>query len=100
MTAEPTGGAFYAKEPLSSRLWCWLGYGWARAPRPDEDELIEGWAPGWFIVETRAHLDWKDRLRILVSGNLMVQQAIKTDVPIARSRSTSDIKILRPGRRA
>lgn len=88
--------AFYALPSRSQRLWCWFGFGEARAERPDEDELSEGWAPSWFIIGTKARLDWKDRIRVLISGKVMIEQAVKTDVIIGRSRSTSAFSVLRP----
>jgi hypothetical protein len=88
--------AFYALPSRRDRFWSWLGFGECRAPRPEQDEQAPGFAPSWFIVGTRASLDWKDRIRLLISGKLMVEQAIKTDVPIARSRSTSAISVLPP----
>ena len=88
--------AFYALPSRSQRFWSWLGCGKCRAPRPEEDEFAEGYAPSWFIVETFVCLDWKDRLRLLLSGKAMVQAAVKTDVQITRSRSTSAFSVLRP----
>jgi hypothetical protein len=95
-TTEATRGSFYAPQPLRKRVWRWLGFKHACADRPEEDEEAEGWAPSWFIVETWVHLDWKDRIRILLSGKLHVEQAVKTDVPISRSRSTSAVGVLSP----
>jgi hypothetical protein len=90
---QPTGFCCVQKRTI----WQRLGFGTCQAPRPDEEEDAPGWAPSWFIVETRADLDWKDRLRVLVTGRLMIQSAIKTDVTISRSRATTAISILPPG---
>jgi hypothetical protein len=75
-----------------------MGFRECHAPRPDEDENVEGFAPSWFIVVTRIRFDWKDRLRALVSGNLMVECACKTDAIINKSRATSAVSVLPPGR--
>ena len=90
------GHVYYKLPTFWERLWQRLGFHGARALRPDEDELKEGWAPSWFIVETLVHLGWLDRFRVLVSGNLHIDHAIKTDVPIGKSYSTSAVGILPP----
>jgi hypothetical protein len=94
MMSGQTHGAYYAKPKFS--LWRALGFGTCAAPRPGELAEHPDWAPSWFIITTRARLDWRDRLRVLVSGNLCIDQAVKTDVPIARSRSTSAISVEPP----
>ena len=86
--------AFYSVHKPT--LWERLGFRECYAPRPPEMEEAPGWSESWFIVVTRVHLDWKDRLRLLISGNLMIDHAIKTDVPIARSQATSAISVLPP----
>lgn len=94
---ETTGGhAFYKLPTFQERWWPRLGFRCGHAPRPDEDELKEGWAPSWFVVETYVRLGWLDRLRVLISGKLHLDHAIKTDVEIGKSFSTSDVGILPP----
>jgi hypothetical protein len=94
--SEATHHAYCAEYRPS--IWNRLGFCSCSAPCPDADEFAEGWAPSWLMVETRVHLGWKDRLRVLISGNLMTDCAVKTDVPIARSRATSVVSVLPPGR--
>lgn len=86
-------------EEFKPTIWQRLGFGECRAPRPDDEEHLEGYAPSWFMVVTRAHLDWKDRLRLLVTGNLMVECALKTDVAIGKSKASTAVSILRPCRK-
>jgi hypothetical protein len=94
---EATDGHVYFRPPTFwERFWPRLGFHRGRAPRPDEDELKEGWAPSWLIVETYVRLGWMDRLRVLLSGKLHVDHAIKTDVPIGRSSAVSGIGVLPP----
>lgn len=92
---ETGGGAFYAVHHPT--IWQRLGFGRCRAPRPEEDEYAEGFAPSWLVTGVVCHLDWRDRLRVLVSGNLHVECALKTDVVVERSRSTSAVSVLPPG---
>lgn len=53
--AETAPQAFYAVESWSSWIWRKLGFGECRAPRNDADEFAEGFAPSWFIAETRVY---------------------------------------------
>ncbi|MDE2469422.1 MAG: hypothetical protein KGL35_11915 [Bradyrhizobium sp.] len=78
-------------------IWQRLGFGTCRAPRPDVEDEASEWAPAWHIVAVRIHLDWKDRIRTLISGNLMVESCLQTDVPIGRSKAATEIGILPPG---
>jgi hypothetical protein len=96
-TSIESGHAYYAKPTIAQKLWIFLGFRKGHAPRPDEDELKDGWAPSWFCVETYIHLDWSDRLRVLISGNLHIDHAIKTDLPINKSNAVSAVGILPPG---
>ncbi len=94
--AANTSHAYYAREPFWGRFWRKLGFHWGHVPYLDDSEE-EGWAPGSFIVETGVHLDWGDRVRVLISGNLHVGQRVKTDVLIGRSKAVSRVGILPPG---
>lgn len=88
--------AYYKSPTFWQLLWPRLGFRRGHAPRPDEDELTEGWAPSWFVVETYVSLGWLDRIRVLISGKLHIDNAIKTDVEIGKSRATSSVGILPP----
>lgn len=88
--------AYYAPEPFRVRFWRRLGFHWGHVPYQDDSEE-EGWAPDSLIVETGVHLDWLDRIRVLISGNLHVGQRVKTDVSIGRSRAVSRVGVLPPG---
>ena len=87
--------AFYSVHRPTA--WERLGFGECHAPRPDIPEDDPEFAASVLIVTTRVHLDWKNRLRMLISGDLMVDHAIKTDVPVGRSQATSAISVLPPG---
>lgn len=97
--AIDSGGCFYsvAKEPWLSRVWRKLGF---RRPHVEGPGVPrEGFAEGCIIVESVTHFDWKDRLRILVSGKVSSEHAIKTDVVVLRSRVTTDVAVLPPWRK-
>lgn len=52
------------------------------------------------LTVVHVHLDWKDRLRVLVSGHVLVETRTVTDVPVARAKSTSTVSVLAPGESA
>ena len=81
--------------PPKRTLWDLLGFGTCSASRPEGDD--DTWAPGWFTVQTFSHLGFAARLRVLVSGNLMTESAIKTDVVINKARTASAMSVLPPG---
>lgn len=60
-------------------------------------EEREGFAPGDLSITTVVHLDWLDRLRIFLSGNLALKTRTQTDVEIAKASTTSAIWVLPPG---
>jgi hypothetical protein len=61
---------------------------------PPED--LEGFAPSYMVTEVVAVLDWKDRLRVLVSGKLNVSTQTKTDVVVNKMDSKSAVYVLSP----
>lgn len=75
-------------------LWRQLGFGTCHASF-DEDEHSE-MAEACLTAGAYCYIDWKDRLRLLVSGKLMVDIAIKTDVIVRKSIAKSNISILPP----
>lgn len=78
-------GAYYAADtrPLWQRLLSRL-FPTGRVEIPED---LEGWAPSYMQTHTVCMLDWRDRLRVLVSGKLHVQTNTKTDVSVGRSQS-------------
>lgn len=77
-------------------FWNWLGFGYAFSRVPDALAEAEGWAPGCNVMSTMIAVDWKDRLRVLVSGKAMVQISTQMDVMPGRMRSWSDFRVLPP----
>ena len=89
-------GCFYAvvKDPWLSKIWRRLGFRRAWVRRSSKAE--GGFAEGYIVVESVTHFDWKDRLRILVSGRVQIEHAIKTDVAVMRSLVETDVAVLPP----
>ena len=84
-----------SKRSLSESFWSFLGF---RHPKYlDMDDLdIPGWAPGYFETTTLCVFDWRDRLRVLVSGRVIVQCKSKTDVAVERGITRSTVSVLPP----
>ena len=89
-------GCYYAvaKDPWLSKIWRHLGFRRAWVRRSSEAE--GGFAEGYIIVGSVMHFDWKDRLRILISGRVQIEHAIKTDVAVLRSLAETDVAVLPP----
>ena len=94
------GGAYYAKQPLSLRVWHFLGfYGkhdedlfdWRNMETPED-----GFVQSCLHTETHIVLDWKDRLRVMFTGHLRVDVWTKTDVAVKLMKSRSQIAVLPP----
>lgn len=89
-----TVGAFMAPDPrtrmqrLTRRLFP------TRCLQPAEDR--DGFTPGEVSLSLVVMFDWKDRLRILVSGCLRVETRSQTDVPVNRIESRSAIYVESP----
>ncbi len=51
------------------------------------------------VMTTRivAHIDWKDRIRILVSGQIAVETNSRTSSPVRHAISSSVVFVLPPG---
>jgi len=83
--------------PQRFSLWHRLGFGEPAYPRfddiPDDHPL---YAPAFLATTSIVHLDWRDRLRALVSGRVMVRVSSKTDVTIRRVLSRAKTAVLPP----
>ena len=93
---------YYKVEKLRWWQTIWWALGFDRAPsprfdRPDLDEgQEEGFAPGWFCLDIRIVLDWKDWLRLLLSRKLSIATDCKTDRIIGRSLALTRVAVLPP----
>jgi hypothetical protein len=92
------GGAYCARQPLSARIWRGLGFGMNNRMdmtdwRCDEEP---GFAPGALITDTVVHLDFLDRLRVLIGGRLRIEVSTKTDVLVKKSKSMSAVGVMPP----
>ena len=89
----------YQEPPFS--LWRWLGFGEAHVsgPMTDEEEAeseAKGFTAGALVTVAYTRFDWGDRLRVLVSGKVMLYTRTETDVIVRKSRSRSSASVLPP----
>ena len=59
-------------------------------------EDTEGFAPSYMVTQVITHLDWKDRLRVLVSGVVHCETRTKTDVIVNKMVSESIVYVMPP----
>lgn len=76
-------------------IWQRLGFKQVRCTAfvDDDDPMF---APGYMLLETACVFDWKDRLRILVSGKVMISQSIRTDNHVIARKTASVVGVLPP----
>lgn len=82
-----------AKRPFGERFWSWLGFRQCRAEFAEE---VDGFAPSYMTTTVYGRLNWSARMRLLISGKVMVSVATKTDKAIERAVSRSAISVLPP----
>jgi hypothetical protein len=75
-------------------IWHRLGYGACHVDFPDEDEPTL--PPGAISTDIYIRLDWRDRLRLFVTGCLFVSVKTKTNVVVETAISRSGVGILWP----
>lgn len=81
------------KPSTAERFWQFLGFGYPHVARPEDDPEF---AEGWITTGVTTHFDWRDRVRILVSGKVRTKILIKTDVPVARAQSFANARVAPP----
>ena len=65
-------------------------------PGEGEDGYEPGWADGDLTLGISIHLDWLDRIRVLVSGKLSVRTRTKTNVAVGNAKTKSLCHVLPP----
>lgn len=73
-----------------------LGYRLFPTRRPPDVEEKDGWAPGALSTRTVCVIGRLDRLRLLISGQLVVDTRTQTDVIVNRARTVSACYVLPP----
>jgi hypothetical protein len=99
MSETTNGGCFYAeyKPTLSERFWRAMGFKRAYVHAPNFMEEVEGFVSGSITTNVICHMGWLDRLRLLVSGKMIVALATMTNVTVDRAVTVSECGVLPPG---
>lgn len=93
-----THGAFVARQPLRIRFWRSLGFGWHEREMVDYRMMEDPrYQPGAITLDTHVHFDFLDRLRILLSGHVVVIGVLKGDVLPKQHEARSETCVLWPG---
>lgn len=91
-----TGGAFYAADKRT--YWQRLVARLFPVRRMRNFGDLDGFAPSYMSTFIRARIDWRDRLRLLVSGRLHIEVQTKTDVAVSKMVSQSVVYVLPPAK--
>ena len=93
MSDRTINGAMEYRPPFAMRVWLALGFRYsAYLSPPDDDEAI------YATHHVITHWDWRDRLRILVSGVSEAVIRVETDAPQKLKRTVSSAAVLAPRR--
>lgn len=89
------------KPSARERFWRRLGFRYHLGEHePAGPEIGKCWS-GWMQTRTALHLDWRNRLRLVLTGHLNIQHTFHLDTPSPDKVHTRfDWEIVAPGRRA
>jgi len=89
----PIGYAQAHTPTKRERFWRALGFRFHLGDEPENPPQI-----GWISHDTTFHLNWRDRLRLLVSGRFKLGFVLYTDTPSPTNiKARTDWQILPPG---
>lgn len=75
-------------------LWNRMGFNTCYASIEDADH--PDLAEAHITTHIFTHFDWRDRIRILLSGKIMTAIATKTSTPVEKAVSASKVSVLPP----
>lgn len=87
------------KTTIWHRIGQLLGYGDCSQPNFENDPYNIGYAESQLETVVFVHLDVLDRIRLLLTGTLVVRTSTKTDTIIMKSYSKSETSVLPIGYR-
>lgn len=94
MTDRVTNGAMEFRPALAMRIWKHLGFQYgAYCGRPEEDEAR------YTVHRIFTNWDWRDRLRILISGQTEVELCVETEALEKLKGVRQKAVVLAPGLR-
>lgn len=82
------------KPTLSERFWRALGFRYHLGEDPEDVDVLQGWTR----TDTRLNFHWTDRLRLLLTGRLVVSTISHYDAPSPSViKNRTDWQIRAPG---
>ncbi len=91
MTSNGYGMAY--KLTLRERFFRALGFRYHLVNLPDD---IETTMPGWMMTSCRMHFDFRDRLRLLLTGKLNLEIRQATSQQVDEAISATSFRIVPP----
>ncbi len=82
------------KPTLKQRIIRRLGFGYPGRPDMEDLEDAPNLAPGYLTQTVEIHFNWRDRLRLLISGIAVVEISTKTDKPIDVAIARSKVGVI------
>ncbi|KQQ39058.1 hypothetical protein ASF58_23240 [Methylobacterium sp. Leaf125] len=82
-----------ARPTLRQRIAARLGFRMRYLERPEDRE---GFVSGYALTRCSMHFDWRDRLRILVGGVVVLETAMQTEHDPGRIASRSHVSVVDP----
>jgi hypothetical protein len=79
---------------LRDRFWRWLGFRYHLGddPRREENEILDG----WLCTEVKMHFGILDRVRLLLTGRLLVRTVHEFPEVVSYSKTRTDWLIYPP----
>lgn len=94
MSEQVENTACYALPTRAQRFWRWAGFRYHLGEEPEGADAMAG----WMRTDMRIYFDWRDRLRLLLSGRLFIASIVHTDTPSPMvCKSRMDFRIYHPG---
>lgn len=93
MSEQIKGEAFYRVPTLYEKIYRKLGFVYHLGDEPEGIDALKG----WMQTDIHLHFDWRDRLRLLISGRLFIASIVHTDTPSPSvCKSRVDYRIIAP----
>lgn len=88
------GGAAYHLPTIRQRVWRFVGFRYHLGHEPEDTDGLDGWA----FTTIRLNFSWMDRLRLFLTGRLVVGSVIYFNAPSPTTcKSRVDWEIKAPG---
>lgn len=86
-----------SRPSLGERFMRWLGFSYPPFPNMDDLDKDARFVAGYAVINLHLKLDLRDRLLILLGGNIAVRNFVKTDVALKLSTTRGGWSVIEPG---